>query len=83
METWAAEWQASRVDLRPSTRARDARLLADHVLPAFGRRQLAAVDQPSVRRWVAELSARGLSPATVQKSYQVLAGLMERRSTPA
>jgi integrase len=76
VEEWAAEWSAGRVDLRPSTRARDARLLAEHVLPAFGRRQLAAIGQPDVRRWVAELSARGLAPATVQKAYQVLAGLM-------
>jgi len=76
VEVWAREWQAGRVDLRPSTRARDKRLLDDHVMLTFGRRQLAEVDQPSVRRWVAELSARGLAPATVAKAYQVLAGLM-------
>jgi integrase len=76
VEAWAREWQASRVDLRPSTRARDARLLADHVLPTFGKRRLVDVGQPDVRRWVASLTARGLAPATVQKSYQVMAGLM-------
>jgi integrase len=33
---------------------------------------LAAISQRDVRAWVAELSARGLAPATVQKAYQLL-----------
>ncbi|HEY6709315.1 MAG TPA: site-specific integrase, partial [Actinomycetota bacterium] len=37
---------------------------------------LAAISQRDVRAWVAELSARGLAPATVQKSYQLLGKVM-------
>jgi integrase len=45
-------------------------------LPSFGGVSLAAISQRDVRAWVAELSARGLAPATVQKSYQLLGKVM-------
>jgi integrase len=47
-----------------------------YVLPRYQRRQLAAITQLDVREWVAELSARGLAPATVQKAFQVFAKVM-------
>jgi len=37
---------------------------------------LAGISQRDVRAWVAELSARGLAPATVQKAYQLLGKVM-------
>jgi len=40
--------------------------------PAPVRGRLAAITLRDVRAWVAELSARGLAPATVQKAYQFL-----------
>jgi integrase len=64
------------VHLRASTRARDKMLLERFILPTFGRRQLAAIGQLDVRTWVADLTAQGLAPATVQKVYQVMSKLM-------
>ena len=73
---WAERWWSTTTSMRESTRARDRRLLDEHVLPRFGRRQLAAIGQLDVRAWVADLSGQGLAPATVQKCYQTLAKIM-------
>ncbi len=71
-DDWLAEWWSTTVNLRPSTRARDEMMLRLHAVPVFGRRPLASVTQREVRAWVAALSAGGLSPASVQKAYQLL-----------
>jgi integrase len=69
---WLGEWWATTTNLRPKTRDRDELLLRRMALPSFGAVPLAAISQRDVRAWVAELSARGLAPATVQKAYQLL-----------
>jgi integrase len=73
---WLGEWWATTSNLRASTRERDESLLRRLALPRFGDAALAAISQRDVRAWVAELSARGLAPATVQKAYQLLGKVM-------
>jgi integrase len=68
---WLASWWSTTTNLRPTTRARDETLLRLHALPRFGDMPLAAIRQLEVRAWVAELSAKGLAPATVVKAYQL------------
>jgi len=70
---WVKLWQPTTVDLRPSSRARDDSYLRTHVLPRFGALRLNAITPLEVRSWVADLTASGLAPATVQKAYQTLA----------
>jgi integrase len=76
LAAWVELWRATTANLRPSSRARDDAYLAGYILPTFGAYPLAAVDQLAVRRWVAELAARGLAPATVAKAYQLLGKIM-------
>jgi hypothetical protein len=64
---WLGEWWATTTNLRPKTRDRDELLLRRLALPRFGDAPLAAISQRDVRAWVADLSARGLAPATVQR----------------
>jgi hypothetical protein len=71
LRDWLGEWWATTTNLRPKTRDRDELLLRRLALPSFGTVPLTAISQCDVRAWVADLSARGLAPATVQKSYQV------------
>jgi hypothetical protein len=52
--------------------ARDRAYLNSLVLPRFGTTPLAAITQPDVQAWVAQLTARGFAPATVVKAYQLL-----------
>jgi hypothetical protein len=47
-----------------------------YVLPRFGAVPLDAITQREVRAWVTSLTAKGLSPATVHKAYQLFAKAM-------
>src|SRR5918996_2859616 len=75
-DDWLASWWATTTNLRPTTRARDELVLRLYALPRFGKVPLAAITQLDVRTWVAELSARGLTPATVTKTYQGFSKVM-------
>jgi len=69
---WYQEWWPTVTNLRASTAARDGHYYRAYVLPRFGDVPLSAITQREVRQWVAELTGRGLEPATVHKAYQVL-----------
>ncbi len=71
--SWAQEWSATIVDLRPSTLDRDRRIVRVHLLPRFGPVPLARITNPSVRAFIADMLATGKhAPATVRKVGQVL-----------
>jgi integrase len=75
--SWADEWSATVVDLRPSTLDRDLRIVRTHLLPHFGPVPLARITNPMVRSFVADLLAVGShSPATVRKIGQVFAKVL-------
>lgn len=69
---WWESWRATRVDLKPSTMNRDVTYYRNYVEPYFADVPLAKVDRPALRAWVADLNAKGLSPATVQKAVQIV-----------
>lgn len=75
--TWAEEWAATVVDLRPSTRDRDLRAVRVHLVPCFGEVPLAKITNPMVKRFIADMLAAGdHAPSTVRKVGQVLAKVM-------
>lgn len=74
---WAAQVDAARLDVAPSTKARDESLMRNHILPTFGAYQLRAIDPAHIRRWVAELQDKGLAPLTIAKCYQILSRVLE------
>jgi integrase len=69
---WWDMWRATRVDLKPSTMNRDATYYRNYIEPSFADVPLAKVDRTALRTWIAELSAKGLAPATVQKAAQLV-----------
>ena len=73
LSAWVARWWPTTVNLRETSRARDASVLRIHVLPAFGSVPLGRIEHVAIREWIAELSARGYRPTTVHKCHQVLA----------
>ena len=73
---WAKEWWATTTHLRPSSRARTEHTLGKHLVPRFGADRLASIRPTDVRAFVADLSAKGLAPATVRKVYTVLAQIL-------
>ncbi len=74
---WVEQWRATVVDLRASSLARDDSYLRNHVVPRFGMARLGAITPFEVRRWVSDLTASGLAPATVHKAHQTLSKVMQ------
>ena len=68
---WSSVWLKSKVDLRPSSRARLEGIVATHIEPVFGRRTLDRVGNADVRAWVSKLSTER-SAATTRKAHNAL-----------
>ena len=61
----------TEVELRPSSRARDAAYLRSQILPVFGSMPLSSIDHLMIRSWVAEISNRRKA-STVHKIVGIL-----------
>jgi len=72
----AERWMAGRVALRESTRARDHSYMNSLVLPRFGSRAVGSIRPSDLEAWVADLMAAGKAPATIQKAWQIAAGVL-------
>jgi integrase len=72
LDVWWQKWWPSTVNLRISTRTRDAVMYDARIKPTLGEIPLGELDRPTLRAWVAELSADGLAPSTVHKCVQIL-----------
>jgi integrase len=70
---WARQVEASRLNRRRSTMARDDSYLRSFVLPTFGHLRLTEIRPVAVQQWVAHLNSAGYAPATIHKAYQLLA----------
>jgi integrase len=69
---WAQRWLATKVDLKPSTRARYEGLLRVNVLPEWGPVRLADISHEGVAAWVGGLSRSGLAASSVRQAHRVL-----------
>jgi integrase len=69
---WADRWLASKGNLKASTSDRYTGILAVHVRPAWGTVRLDAVTHDAVQAWTSDLTAAGLSAASVVKTHRVL-----------
>lgn len=63
---------ASGPHLKPRTRNGYRYDYDNHVLPALGSKRIAALTSADVERWVADLHASGLAPATVRNTFVAL-----------
>ena len=67
-ETWANEWFATTVNLRPGSRARYGEILDCVLIPAFGRMQLGQIGPLEIRKWLAEMTDV-LPTSAVRRNY--------------
>lgn len=74
---WSAEFLSTIVHLRAVTRGDYEGALRAHILPAFGHRPVAHIEQVDVRRFFAEKQAAGLAPKSLQKIRLVLRQVLE------
>lgn len=73
---WMIEWQATRTNVSAQTRVRDDASIRNHILSTLGEIPMGRLQPVHVSRWVADLDARGLAPATVRKAYQLLSSAL-------
>jgi integrase len=69
---WAIEVEATRLNRRASTRARDDAYLRSLILPSFGGQEIASIQPHEIRQWISGLEKRSYAPATIAKAYQIL-----------
>ena len=77
VEDWSRRWLATKVNLKPKTRAGYESLLKTHILPVFGELALGGVQPLQVREWVAHLENSGLSPSRIRQAYQLLSAVLK------
>lgn len=75
VRVYATRWLAVQA-WAPSTRDRTVSVLDVHVLPTFGDRPLASIRPSEVRAWIAQMTAAGLKPRTVEANFHVLRQMM-------
>ncbi|MDF1597099.1 MAG: tyrosine-type recombinase/integrase [Acidimicrobiia bacterium] len=78
---WAPHVQASRINLAPSTRARDDTYFRSFILPYFADESLSKVNPLHVQGWVSALLAKDYAPATIRKAYQLLSAVFDAAVT--
>ncbi|HVA43095.1 MAG TPA: site-specific integrase [Acidimicrobiales bacterium] len=71
-EDWAEEWLATTVQLKPKTQVGYKSMLNSHVLPAFSGYAVGSIDQPMVRRFIANMSAADAAPGTIRAARKIL-----------
>jgi integrase len=76
LDEWITYWHASRLNLRPSTEARDRAYINLYINPHLGRHQLGHLTPTRIRKWVATLNET-LAPATTRKAHMLLRSALQ------
>lgn len=76
LATWAEEWLATTIHLKPRTRLSYETVLRHRLLPAFGAVPVGEISQRDVKRFVADLVEAGDAPGTVHRAYELLRNLL-------
>jgi len=72
----ATPWLAGKINLKPTTRARYEDAYRVHIAPRWADAPLDGITYADIQAWLAELSASGLSGASVRKIHLVLSGVL-------
>ena len=76
LSDWIDEWHTARLNLSPTTQARDRIYIANYINTPLGNRQLKHLTPQVIRRWVATLS-EDYAPSTVHKAFQLLQAALD------
>lgn len=70
--------KAKKGEVKPSTYKDYQEVLANHILPFFGKKRLSQVTPLSVQEFLLHLQEKGVSPATIRKVYRVFKAMIRR-----
>lgn len=73
---WSERWWAARV-VAPSTRRGDESTLNTHILPRWGRWQLAGITRLEVQQWVRELEQAGTGAQAIRRAYNLFRVMLQ------
>jgi len=76
LRAYAGEWMSTAVHLRPATRQAYDSLLRSHIYRLLGDVPINRVRPRDLRRFVADLTGRGLSAKTVRNAYTLLVEIL-------
>lgn len=76
-KVYAADWMATKIELRPKTVELYDMLLRVHILPTFGDYPLSKIDRKMVRRWHADRCDGRWASSTVAKMYRLLRQILQ------
>lgn len=71
---WVNTWLASKANLKPSSRERNASIIREHIEPRWSRTKLADLRHEAVQEWLNSIKR---SPATVRKAHRVLSQALD------
>jgi len=74
--SWAEEFMATKVELRPKTAAGYRSLLDHRIMPTFGGMQLARIRPLDVRKWLAGMATEGLSASRRRQGFTLFGQIM-------
>lgn len=74
--TVADIWEKSLSAKSKATQSAHKSVLKNHVRPTFDERELSTITKTDVVSWVADLTDKGLSPATVHRCFVALRGVL-------
>jgi integrase len=77
LEDWTERWLDTTVHLKPKTQTGYESLLRTHILPAFGKTPLGAIEPDDVSAWVSEMANQGLSASRIRQAYRVLSAALK------
>ena len=77
LRDWAVRWHASTAALAPKTVADYDSLLRTWIFPTFGDTALFQISAMSVREWVSNMEASGLSARRVRKALMLLKQILQ------
>ena len=80
LSEWVNQWHAGRLNLRPSTQARDAIYIDRYINGHLGQKQLRHTTPQVIRAWVATLNET-YAPATTRKAFQLLSASLKQAVT--
>ncbi len=73
---WAKRWMATKVNLKPSTKADYEKRLRVYVVPRFGNTYVNKIMRADVQAWVEELIESGFSASTVRHAVGTLSRIL-------
>lgn len=74
----ADDWLATKVSIRPTTRARYESAVETHIRPKWGTTPLTRITHEDMQQWVADIVAAGAQPGQVKKIVSVTSGMLAK-----